>query len=142
MILNIINEESGKFNGKRLIANGSESINFNDIDNLLKQTYAGENKVQKSNYYINKLLNNIQFFFHGNTHALNYKLMLDFLQKNNPQFENYENAQELMGNMQSFNDYYAQKAQNTEGRITNDSNAVPQDFRYPNLQNYYKISLD
>lgn len=144
MILNILNEDTGKFNGKKLIASGSESLSFVDIDNLLKQTYSsGENNVQHKSELLNRFANFLQIFFHGNTHATNYKFMLDFLQTGNPQFEEYENAAKLTGlNLKSFREYYVHKAEKFDDRISPILDEMPEDFRYPNLQNYYKISLD
>ena len=144
MILNLLNEETGQFNGKKLIASGNESLSFVDIDNLLKQTYInGDKQMEYKNKTLVKLMDNLQIFFHGNTHATNYKLMLDFLQTRNPQFENYENAGKLLGqNLKSFREYYVQKAEKFDDRISPILEEMPEDFRYPSLQNYYKISLD
>ena len=145
MILNLLSEETGKYNGKKLIASGAESLSFVDIDNLLKQTYMdGDKSIQHKNKMLNNLMDKLQIFFHGNTHATNYKFMLDFLQTRNPQFENYENAgKELLGqNLRSFREYYVQKAEKFDDRISPILEDIPEDFRYPHLQNYNKISLN
>jgi hypothetical protein len=144
MILNLLNDNSGEFNGKKLIASGNESLSFVDIDNLLKQTYVNvDKKMEQKNKRINNLMDHLQIFFHGNTHATNFKFMLDFLQVRNPQFENYENAGKLLGqNLKSFREYYVQKAEKFDDRISPILEEMPEDFRYPSLQNYYKISLD
>lgn len=144
MILNLLEDESGLFNGKKLIAEGTESLSFIDIDNLLKQTYSNPDKgLTELNGLYRSLSNYLQFFFHGNTHSINFEFMLDFFQIRNPQFENYENAGKLLGlNLKSFREYYVHKAEKFDDRISEILEEEPTDFRYPSLQNYYKISLN
>ncbi len=115
-----------------------------DIDKLIKQTYInGDKTLLHKNQILNKLIDNLHIFFHGNTHATNFKYMLDFLQTRNPQFENYENAVKLTAqNLSSFREYYVQKAEKFDDRISPILDEMPEDFRYPSLQNYFKISLD
>ena len=104
MIMRLINEETGRFKGKKLIASGSESLSFMDINNNLKNTYTKkEVNIKHKNLILNSFMDNLQLFFHGNTHATNFKFMLNFLESNKPEFENYENASLLLNqNLKSF----------------------------------------
>jgi hypothetical protein len=144
MVLSLIKDESGKFQGKKLIASGNESLSFKDIDNLLKQTYVkADKKFQNRNKNFVNSMDKLQMFFHGNTHATNFKFMLDFVEKNNPKFHNYENASILLEqNLKSFGEYYNEKASKINHSVPFIDDEYAEDFSYPSLQNYYKISLD
>jgi hypothetical protein len=144
MIIRLINEETGRFKGKKLIASGSESLSFMDINNNLKNTYTKkEVNIKHKNLILNSFMDNLQLFFHGNTHATNFKFMLNFLESNKPEFENYENASLLLNqNLKSFDEYINDKAEMIDDKISPKRNELCKDLRYPNLQNYYKISLD
>ena len=143
MILNLLEDESGVFAGKKLLAEGSESLSFIDIDNMLKQTYTNPDRgLTETNSLLRNLSDQLQLFFHGNSHATNFKFFLDFVQVRNPQFADFENAGKLLGvNLKSFREYYVQKAEKFDDRISI-TEEDPTDFRYPSLQNYYKISLN
>jgi hypothetical protein len=139
-----LEDESDEFKGKKLLASGNDSLSFIDIDNLLKQTYTSTEKVLVTrNPRVQKLVNNWHLFFHGNTHISNFNFMLDFMQVRSPQFSGYESASGLLGaKFKSFREYYVQKAEKFEDRISSILDEEPEDFRFPPLQNYYKISLD
>lgn len=137
-------DESNDYNGKKLLASGNDSLSFTDINNLLRQTYTSTQKeVINRNQRIQMLANNWQLFFHGNTHITNFNFMLDFMQARSPQFSGYESASTLLGaKPKSFREYYVQKAEKFDDRISAFLEEEPEDFRFPALQNYYKISLD
>jgi len=141
----LIIEESNIYQGKKLLANGMESLALSDIYSQLKQTYtSSEKNVVNKNELMQTLVNNMQLFFHGNTHTTNFKLMLNFLEAKSPQFDDYESASGLIGDTSlSFKDYYAEKAKKDDDRFSEvEEGEEPEDFRTPALQNYYKISLD
>lgn len=95
------------------------------------------------NQSLEKFANSWQLFFHGNTHVTNFKFMLDFFEAKSPQFAEYESASGLIGNnFKSFKEYYAEKMQKTDDRISAVVEEETEDLRVPSLQNYYKISLD
>ncbi len=142
-MLNILNDESNDYKGKKLIANGNDSLSFTDINNLLKQTYCSpELKVKNKNSLVKNFANNWQLFFHGNTHVTNFNFMLEFMQVRAPQYSGYENAIPILGaKPKSFREYYVQKAEKHDDRIIPILDEEPEDLRYPAFQNYYKISL-
>lgn len=144
MITNLINDEAGKYNGKKLIANGNDSLSFVDMENLLRQTYTTPDKsVTHKNKVLSKLIQHWNTFFHGNNHAINFELMLNFLQTKSSQFSEYESATALLTNQpRSFREYYVQKAEKFDDRLFSTLEEEPEDFRFPALQNYHKISLD
>lgn len=148
MINLILNEESDVFKGKKLIANGSESLSFTDIDNMIKQTYSTKKEVHEANKTLQKLLFNWQIFFHGNTHITNMTYMLQFLQNRNPQFTGFESATEVLGmKTKSFREYYTHKAEKFDERLNDKvENLVkgeePSDLRFPKMQSYWNVSLD
>lgn len=144
MIVNLINDEENTYKGKRLLANGGDSLSFLDIDNLLKQTYTStEKSLVKKNKYLTTIFDNWHLFFHGNTHVTNFRFMLDFLQARSPQYTGYESANKLLeGKPKSLREYYVQKAEKFDDRINPILGEIPEDFRFPAIQNYYKISLD
>lgn len=144
LIINLINDDSDKYKGKKLIANGNDSLSFVDIENLLRQTFTAAEKpiIHKNNLLI-KFWKNWNIFFHGNTHITNFDFMLDFMQSKSPQFNDYESALGLLGHRpKSFREYYVQKAEKFDDRLSSILEEEPEDFRFPALQNYYKISLD
>lgn len=148
MIQTLVTDESLSFKGKKLIANGSESLSFVDIDNMIKQTYSNRKDHVAANKTLQKLLFNWQIFFHGNTHITNMNYMLHFLQNRNPQFQGFENASQALGiKPKSFREYYAQKAEKFDDRVdTKVDNLLkgeePTDFRFPKIQSYWNLSLD
>lgn len=145
MVQILTTDESETFNGKKLIANGNESLSFVDIDNLIKQTYSSKKNHTENNKTIAKLMKNWQIFFHGNTHITNYEFMLNYLQVKAPQFKSFENASQLLNiKPKSFREYYTTKAEKFDDRIKHDKliEEQPDDFRFPYIQNYWKISLD
>lgn len=144
MVTNLVKDESNSYRGKKLIANGAESLLFKDIHTQLRQTYtSSQNSAKNKNLLIRNLSDNWQLFFHGNTHVTNFKFMLSFLNSKSPQSADYESASILIGDSQTvFKDYYTEKAQKNQDRINLVKDEEPEDLRYPALQNYYKISLD
>ncbi len=144
IILNLINDESGEYKGKKLLASGNESLSFVDIHNLLRQTYTNPSKaVESKNNILSYLFDNYSLFMNGNNHVTNFKFMLDFLQVRNPQFSGYESSSGILGQKaKSFREYYVQKAEKFDDRINSILDEQPEDFRFPPLQNYHKISLD
>lgn len=145
IVSKLIIEDSNNYKGKKLLANGIESLSLSDIHSQLKQTYtSSEKSVVNRNELIQTLVNNMQLFFHGNTHTTNFKLMLNFLEANSPQFDDYESASGLIGDKSvSFKEYYSEKAKKDDDRFSAvEECEEPEDFRTPALQNYYKISLD
>ena len=144
MVTTLINDQSNNFSGKKLLANGTEAFTFSEVNSQLKQTYtSSEKSVVNRNQTLEKLANSWQLFFHGNTHVTNFKFMLDFLDAKSPQFAEYESASALIGNKtKSLKEYYAEKAQKTDDRISAVVEEEIEDLRAPALQNYYKISLD
>jgi hypothetical protein len=141
-------DESLTYKGKKLIANGNESLSFTDIDSMIKQTYSTKKEDVQANKTLQKLLFNWQIFFHGNTHITNMHQMLNFLQNRNPQFTGYENAPQALGlKLKSFREYYTHKAEKFDDRVntkTDDilSSEEPSDLRFPKLQSYWNLSLD
>jgi len=144
IVTNLVNDETNSFRAKKLIANGSESLSYSDIESQLRETYTCPNKsVKNKNKSIKSFVDNWQLFFHGNTHTTNFKFMLNFLNSRSPHFDDYESASKLIGENQTvFKDYYNQKEKRTSEKIDLNQNEEPDDYRYPILQNYYKISLD
>jgi len=144
IVINLLNDESDDYKGKKLIVNGNDSLSFIDIHNLLTQTYTSTDKnIITKNPFIQKIANNWHLFFHGNTHITNFNFMLDFMQVRAPQYSGYDNALSLLGaKPKSFREYYVQKAEKFDDRISPILDEEPEDFRFPALQNYYKISLD
>ena len=144
MVMNLLNDESNDYKGKKLMANGNDSLSFQDIDNLLRQTYTSTEKgIVHRNKMIEKIANNWHLFAHGNTHITNFNFMLDFMQVRAPQFSGYESASGLLGaKPKSFREYYVQKAEKFDDRISAILEEEPEDFRFPALQNYYKVSLE
>jgi hypothetical protein len=148
MIQILVTDESQSFNGKKLIANGNESLSFTDIDNLIKQTYSTNKEHTEAKNLLKKLFFNWQLFFHGNTHITNMNFMLHFLQNRNPQFSGHENASQTLGlKLKSFREYYSHKAEKFDDRIDTKADHLikdeaPSDFRFPKLQNYWNVSLD
>lgn len=144
LITNLLKEESNTYKGKKLLANGPDSLSFNDIHDQLRQTYAlPEKSIKNKNQLMVKLTNNWQLFFHGNTHVTNFNFMLDYLNAKSPKFSDYECASALIKEYQEgFREYYAEKKQKTNDRINIVKDQEPEDLRYPALQNYHKISLD
>lgn len=141
---NLVNDESNSYKGKKLLASGAEALLFSDIKSQLKQTYtSSEKSVVNGSKLLHNLADTWQLFSHGNTHVTNFKFMLKFLEAKSPQFAEYESASVLIGSdSKSFREYYAEKAQVTNDRISAVMEDEPQDFRSPALQNYYKVSLD
>jgi len=144
IVNNLLEDESNEYKGKKLLASGNDSLSFIDINNLIRQTYTStEKQVIYRNPKIQIIVNNWQLFFHGNTHITNFNFMLDFMQVRSPQFSGYESALGLLGaKPKSFREYYVQKAEKFDDRISSILDEEPEDFRFPPLQNYYKISLD
>ena len=144
IVNNLLEDESYEYKGKKLLASGNDSLSSIDIHNLLRQTYTSTDKeVINKNPRIQKIANNWHLFFHGNTHITNFNFMLDFMQVRSPQFSGYESASGLLGaKHKSFRQYYVQKAEKFDDRISSILEEEPEDFRYPALQNYYKVSLD
>lgn len=137
-------DEADDYRGKKLLASSNDSLSFVDIHNLLRQTYTSpEKELINRNQRIQKFVNNWHLFFHGNTHISNFNLMLDFMQVRAPQFSGYESSSGLLGaKHKSFREYYVQKAEKFDDRISPILDEEPEDFRFPALQNYYKVSLD
>jgi hypothetical protein len=148
MIQLLVTDDSKSFHGKKLIANGNESLSFTDVDNMIKQTYSNNKEHNEANNILKKIFYNWQLFFHGNTHITNMNLMLHFLQNSNPQFSGHDNASQVLGlKLKSFREYYSQKAEKFDDRIDSKADDLlkseePSDFRFPKLQNYWNISLD
>jgi hypothetical protein len=148
MVEVLVADESKSFHGKKLIANGNESLSFVDIDNLIKQTYSSTKEHTEANKILKKIFYNWQLFFHGNTHVTNINFMLQFLHNRNPQFSNHENAAQALGmKVKSFREYYSQKAEKFDDRIDSKTDYLlkyeePSDFRFPRLQSYWNLSLD
>lgn len=144
IVTNLLEDDSNDYKGRKLLASGNDSLSFIDIHNLLRQTYtSAEKEVINRNSRIEKFVNNWQLFFHGNTHITNFNYFLDFMQVRSPQFSGYESALGLLGSKsKSFREYYVQKAEKFDDEISSILEEEPEDFRYPPLQNYYKISLD
>jgi hypothetical protein len=144
MIQILVTDQSNSFLGKKLIANGTESLSYFDIDNMIKQSYSNKGAHKEANNLIRKLNFNWQIFFHGNTHITNMFYMLNYLHNHSLQFDNLENAGQLM-NLQtkSFRQYYIEKAEKFDDRIKeNLVSEEPDDLRFPRLNNYWNISLD
>jgi hypothetical protein len=148
MVQLLVTDDSKSFHGKKLIANGNESLSFTDVDNLIKQTYSSNKENTEANNLLRKIFFNWQLFFNGNTHVTNMNFMLHFLQNRNPQFSGNENAAQALGlKTKSFREYYSQKAEKFDDRIDSKAddllkNEEPSDFRFPKLQNYWNLSLD
>jgi hypothetical protein len=146
MIQMLVTDESNTFKGKKLIASGNESLSFNDIDNMIRQTYSTKKEHIETKRKLQKLLYNWQIFFHGNTHITNMNFMLHFLQNRNPQFSGFESASQGLGlQMKSFREYYTQKAEKLD-KVTKVDEFIhgeePTDLRFPKIQNYWNLSLD
>lgn len=136
--------ESENTNGKKLIANGTESYSFADIDNMIKQTFCTQTEHGQTNKFMQKVLTEWQLFFHGNCHITNWNFMLNSLQNKNPQFNGYEPATTLVGlKPKSFREYYTQKAETfkEQDKLAADLPELDS-FKYPLIQNYWNISLD
>lgn len=144
MIINLINDDTDKYKGKKLIASGNDSLSFVEIENLLRQTYTtADQPVVHRNKFLIKLFKHWNIFFHGNTHITNFDFMLDFMQSKSPQFNDYESAASLLDyKPKSFREYCIQKAEKFDDRISSILEEEPEDYRFPALQNYYKVSLD
>jgi hypothetical protein len=148
MIQMLVTDESLSFKGKKLVAAGTESLSFTDIDNMLKQTYSSKKDHTEANATLQKLLFNWQIFFHGNTHITNMNYMLQFLQNSNPQFAGFENAPQALGlKLKSFREYYTHKAEKFDDRVQSKADDLvsgeePSDLRFPKLQSYWNVSLD
>jgi hypothetical protein len=146
MIETLVGDESNQFAGKKLIASGSESLSFTDIDSMIKQTYSTKKSHQQPNQTLQKIISNWQLFFHGNTHVTNMLFFLNFVQSRNPQFSGFENASQLLGvKTKSFREYYSEKAEKFDDRIQKDIDILkedPVDLRFPKIQNYWNLSLD
>lgn len=144
----LVTDEANTFKGKKLIANGGESLSFNDIDSMLKQTYFEKKDHVETNPYIQKLMYNWQIFFHGNTHVTNMNYFLNFLQNSNPQFGDFDNASQLLGlKARSFREYYTHKAEKFDDRVDSKVDDLvhgeeASDLRFPKIQSYWNLSLD
>jgi len=152
MINKLLLDESKNFNGKKLLASGNESLTFSQIHDTIKQTYDSQNiifknaskknKIKNKNPLLKILVNNWHLFFHGNTHTTNFNFMLNQLDQTTPKFTSYENATELLGiNAKSLKEYYSE-IEKKSNRNSSNSEEQTDDFKLPNFQNYYKISLD
>jgi hypothetical protein len=148
MIQILATDEANTFKGKKLLANGGESLSFTDIDSMLKQTYSSKKEHVEANRMVQKFFMNWQIFFAGNTHITNMNYMLHFMQNRNPQFTGFENAGQALGlKLKSFREYYTHKAEKFDDRVDSKVDDLlkgdePTDLRFPKIQNYWQVSLD
>ena len=145
----LVTDESNSLKGKKLIANGTESLSIADVDSMIKQTYSQKKEHVVANRNLQKLLFNWQIFFHGNTHITNMHYMLNFLHNSSStQFSGYENAAQALGvKPKSFREYYTHKAEKFDDRVDTKVDHLlkgeePTDLRFPKIQNYWNLSLD
>lgn len=148
MIQVLVTDTSGSFKGKKIIAEGNESHSLSNIDDIIKQTFSGKTNHSEPNKILHWFFKNWQLLFHGNTHIINFEEMLDFLHHKNPQLNDYEDASLLLQDkMQSFREYYTNKAEKKEELIDSKignllTSEEPDDLRFPKVQNYWMQSLD
>jgi hypothetical protein len=154
----LVTDENNSYKGKKLIANGTESLSYYDVDNGIKQAYSTEGNHLEPNRLLQKTMFNWQLFFNGNTHITNMDFMLKFLQNRNPQFTSFENAGTVLSSKpKSFREYHNEKS---EKKLTgvdkekvekkSDKNTIESikeidqydSHRYPLMQNYWNQSLD
>jgi len=145
----LASDDTGAFNGKKLIANGGESLSYSDIDNIIKQTFFTKKQHLEPNKLLQKAMFNWQLLFHGNVHVTNMNFMLQNLHNKNPQSTGYESTTELTGEkFKLFREYHTKKAEKNEE--TNNNSKIkeellgenPADFRFPKFHNYWNLSLD
>ncbi len=140
MIGEIVNNNKN-FEGKKLIANGGESLSFLDVDNMLKQTYSSTKESSQPNSMMKKMMFNWQIFFNGNTHVTNFEYFLEYLNHSNPQFNEYENMAKVLDmKPASFREYYTNKGELYKAeKVSEGENG---DLRYPQMEKYWGLSLD
>lgn len=127
--------------GKKLIANGKDSVSFQDINNLIKQAYNTSEKPHLNHQQgpLNRIFNAWQLFVHGNNHILNMvnyvltkEYFLDYYNHHPTNFSDYENIVDKvkLETQHNFKTYYL------EHKKEND------DYLLPLTINYYKNSLN
>lgn len=140
----LVTDDKNTFAGKKLLAEGSESYSYTDIDNMIKQTYSTQQQHKDPIKYYRQFFTQWQLFFHGNTHIINMDYMLNFLQNKNPQFTDYESITSALEiKPKSFREYYTHKAEIFKSEKDNIlSPEEPDDLRLPKIDNYWNVSLD
>lgn len=145
MIQILVTDENKTFQGKKLSAQGNESLSYFDVDNMIRQSYSSKSSHVLPNKWVQKIVQNWQLFFHGNTHVTNMNFMLNYLHNNNPQFSEYESAAQLMEvKPQSCRQHYVEKAEKFDDKKFDSisSKEEADDLRFPRLHNYWNLSLD
>lgn len=136
-----LEEPSDDLLGKKYLAHGKESLSFTEIDNLIKQVYFKGQDYQSPQNVIRRLNEGFQMFYHGNTHVMNFGMMLDYLQGKESRNEGFENLSskvnlQLIG-LREFYSQQAERSSNEEGQTEEEDNLT-----YPDFQSYWNVSLN
>lgn len=127
--------------GKKFVANGKESLSFTEIDNMIKQVYFKGHDFQTPNDLIRRLNESFQMFYHGNTHVINFGLMLSHLQGKEAKAEGYENlANKVNMKLIGLREYYSQQTE--KANDLTEQGEEEDNLTYPDFQSYWNVSLN
>ena len=148
-IQTLIENDFENFKGKKYFLSGKETLQFSDIDNLIKQAYHEESNFTSPNDVLRKINESYRLFFHGNNHIINFGKMLNFLngKEYNEGYEDLSASIDLKSKLKSFREYYSEKSMQKGKHLEEDMKSrftsVESDhLTYPEYSKYWHISLN
>lgn len=146
LLQTVLEDETNSFEGKKLMLEGPEKLNFSKIDDIIKQTYFKGEKFNEPEKFAKMIQNSWNLFFHGNNHLINFDKMINFYSLKTANNEGYENlAKNLSFQTKNMSEHYNSRAGkdvledlNNEELHKNSSKSI----LFPLTTNYLKVSLN